>query len=276
MGAQLSVGDFSRMTTLTVKTLRHYHEVGLLEPAVVDPATKYRYYTLDQLGQAQVIRRLRELDMPVADVKAVLATDNVAERNALIAAHLGRLETELAKTRAAVDSLRAMLAPPAYPVSHRTVAAMPAIAIETMLGEGEIGTWWPGAIAELKATVATQHLRVTGAIGGLSDDLLFHEDRGHAVMFIPVTGAVKALGRVKPFTVPAAELAIVTHTGSHSGVDLAYSELGAYVAAHEIGVAGPIREYYVRDPQEFPDHATRVTEVAWPVFRTASGRGEAP
>ncbi len=269
MAAQLSVGEFSRMTHLTVKTLRHYHEVGLLEPAAIDPATRYRYYTIEQLGLAQVIRRLRDLDMPVADVKAVLAAQDIADRNALIAKHLGRLETELARTRAAVESLRSLLqpAPRGYEITHRTETAVPAIAIAADVDHDDLGAWWPGAIAELHATVKAQQLRVAGPTGGLYAAELFQEARGHAVVFIPIVGAVKAIGRVQPFTVPAAELAIVTHAGSHADIDLAYSELGAYVAAHEIGIAGPIREYYLRDPAQHPDPATRLTEIAWPVFR---------
>lgn len=74
----MTVGDFSRMTHLSVKTLRHYHEVGLLEPAQVDPSNGYRYYRPEQVPVAQVIRRLRDLGMPVAEVKAVLAADGQA------------------------------------------------------------------------------------------------------------------------------------------------------------------------------------------------------
>ena len=73
MTDRLSIGDFSRMTQLSVKTLRHYHEVGLVEPDFVDPSTGYRYYAPGQVGAAHVVRRLRELSMPVADVRAVLA-----------------------------------------------------------------------------------------------------------------------------------------------------------------------------------------------------------
>ena len=73
MTIALSIGDFSRMTQLSVKTLRHYHEVGLLEPDRVDPATGYRHYAPEQVPTAQVVRRLRELGMPIADVRAVLA-----------------------------------------------------------------------------------------------------------------------------------------------------------------------------------------------------------
>src|ERR1700728_765939 len=102
MGASLTIGDFSRMTHLSVKTLRHYHRVGLLEPSSVNSGTGYRYYTEEQAPVAQGIVRLRSLEMPVPEVKAVLSAADAQQRNELIAAHLDRLEAELARTRTAV------------------------------------------------------------------------------------------------------------------------------------------------------------------------------
>ena len=54
----LTIGEFSRLTHLSVRTLRRYHEGELLEPAVVDGATGYRYYSVEQIPTAQVINRL--------------------------------------------------------------------------------------------------------------------------------------------------------------------------------------------------------------------------
>src|SRR5258707_821110 len=88
MRAGLSIGDFSRITHLSVKTLRRYHEAGLLQPAEVDPHTGYRYYATTQVPTAQVIRRFRELGMPVREVRDVLATTDPQARGALIAGHL--------------------------------------------------------------------------------------------------------------------------------------------------------------------------------------------
>src|SRR5947199_8397522 len=68
----LTIGDFSRMSYLSVKALRHYHETGLLEPARVDPDSGYRLYDATQVRTAQVIRRFRELGMPIEQVKEVL------------------------------------------------------------------------------------------------------------------------------------------------------------------------------------------------------------
>ncbi len=50
--ALLAIGDFSRATQLSVKMLRHYHQIGLLEPVDVDRATGYRRYSTDQISTA--------------------------------------------------------------------------------------------------------------------------------------------------------------------------------------------------------------------------------
>src|ERR1700734_4933 len=102
MSSWLTIGDFSPATPLTVKTLRHYHESGLLEPAQIDTRTGYRRYTTEQIQVAQIIRRFRDLDMPLNEIRAVLAAPDVQKRNELIAAHLRRLESGLARAQAAI------------------------------------------------------------------------------------------------------------------------------------------------------------------------------
>jgi DNA-binding transcriptional MerR regulator len=87
----LPIGDFSKMTYLTVKALRHYHDVGLLEPAATDPVTGYRRYAASQVATAQAIRRFRDLGMPIAEVRAVLQADDLAARNRAILSHLERM-----------------------------------------------------------------------------------------------------------------------------------------------------------------------------------------
>ena len=268
MKQALTVGDFSRVTHLSVKTLRHYHQVGLLDPDEVDPGTGYRYYTLDQIPTAQVIRRLRDLDMPIADVKAVLAAREVKARNTLIAAHLDRLESELSQTRTAVESLRNLLRHPATaPIEHRTVPAHAAMAITAVVDRSDILAWWQGALGELHATLQAHGLKPTGPSGGLYASEIFQEDRGQATVFIPVAQHVHPVGRVEAFTVPPAELAVITHHGPLDDVDVTYGVLGAYTTRHEISVAGPLREYYLRDARNSPDPAQWTTEIGWPVFR---------
>ena len=131
----LAIGEFSRLTHLSVRTLRRYHEGALLEPAVVDESTGYRYYAVEQIPTAQVINRLRELDVPLGDVQRILGTSDPGVRASLVADHLQRLEAELVRTRVAVASLRRLLRPDAAPLEvelraepARTVAAVTAVA----------------------------------------------------------------------------------------------------------------------------------------------------
>ena len=270
MPAELTVGEFSRMTHLSVKTLRHYHQVGLLEPAKVNPETGYRYYSAEQIPQAQVIRRLRDLEMPVPEVKAVLAAPDVSIRNAVISAHLDRLETELGKIHTAVDSLRSILATPepAVAIELRTTRPMAALGVAEMVDRDDVLAWWQGALGELRGVVRAQGLDVTGPSGGLYASELFQHGRGQATVFIPLEREAGAIGRVRPFVVPQAELAVLTHRGSLENIDISYGLLGSYVTTHEISIEGPLREYYLVAADDAVDPDQWVTEICWPIFRS--------
>jgi DNA-binding transcriptional MerR regulator len=270
MTSTVSVGRFAIMTHLSVKTLRHYHQVGLLEPAEVDPHTGYRYYALEQLPTAQLIRRLRDLRMPVVGVRAVLVARSTAERDTLIATHIDHLEAELATTQAAVKSLRALLesAPGQHPVHRRAESSFPVLAItEDTIDPVDIETWWRDALHELRTAAHDHAMEVTGPAGGLYDECLFQREPGGATVFIPVT-TPRDLGRIKPLVIPAAEVAVTTHYGSPDDGDLAYAQLGSYVAEHELTVGWQLREYYHRDHSHTADYTQWRTEIAWPIIDT--------
>jgi DNA-binding transcriptional MerR regulator len=80
---QLSIGEFSRATRLSQKALRLYDELGLLPPAFVDPENGYRYYDESQLDEARQISRLRQLDVPLAQISALIAMEPSAAAKAL-------------------------------------------------------------------------------------------------------------------------------------------------------------------------------------------------
>lgn len=84
MNRLVSIKRFAQLTALAPSTLRFYDEVGLLRPAVVDPATGYRFYHKDQTVQAERVRLLRSLEVPIPEIRALLSeTDPVAYRERL-------------------------------------------------------------------------------------------------------------------------------------------------------------------------------------------------
>ena len=66
---KLKIGEFSQMMQVTVKTLRHYEQKGLLLPDEVDEWTGYRYYSLDQMQKLQTIRDLQRLGFSLDEIK---------------------------------------------------------------------------------------------------------------------------------------------------------------------------------------------------------------
>jgi len=155
----LGIGDFSRMTFLSVKTLRHYHEVGLLLPAEVDGASGYRRYAVEQVSTAQVIRRLRELGMSLDEVRGVIEAPDVAARNAAISAHLRRMEGELDRTRTTVKALRLLLdekSPPSLAVEFRAVGPSPSLALRARIAYDDAFEWLDDAFAELRSALEGQ------------------------------------------------------------------------------------------------------------------------
>lgn len=262
----LAIGEFSRLTHLSVRTLRRYHDAGLLEPASVDPATGYRSYSADQIPVAQVIHRLRELDVPLADVQRILRSPDPHARAGLVAEHLQRLEAELDRTRAAVASLRRLLRPepPPLDVELRAVPATTVAAVADDVRHDEVLTWYAGAMAELDAVVDEP----AGPPGGLYDNALFEEGRGRLLVYRPTDDPPRR-GRVHPVTLPAVELAVTTHVGEHDDIDVSYGELGAWVVANALAVAGPVRETYLVGPRDTPEPSAWRTEIGWPVFRVA-------
>ncbi len=271
MPASLTIGDFSQLTHLSIKTLRRYHEAALLEPDEVDPRTGYRYYTVEQIPTAQVIHRFRTLGMPVREIGEVLATDDPAGRAALIERHLERLEGQLDETRAAVNSLRRLLQPdpPPLAVARRREEATTVAALCATVDRRDVLVWYSRAMSDLYRAFEDCGLKATGPAGGLYDNALFTEERGGAVVYLPVDDP-PVIGGVQPFRLPATELAVTVHHGPHDDIEVTYGALGAYVASHALAVAGPVHEVYLIGPRDTDDSSAWRTEIGWPVFHTAS------
>ncbi|MCX4982536.1 MerR family transcriptional regulator [Streptomyces sp. NBC_00572] len=115
----LPIGQFAQASGLSVTALRHYDASGVLTPAFVDPDTGYRYFRRDQLRGAQLVRALRQLDMPVERVRALLAGGDgggdAADLERALRAHLGAAERRLDVQRSVVHSLLTRLAGPSGP-----------------------------------------------------------------------------------------------------------------------------------------------------------------
>jgi len=274
MSVLVPIGDFSRMTHLSVKALRFYHDQGLLEPARIDEASGYRYYDPGQVPLAQVIRRFRDLGMPLDQVRAVVRAPDVETRTKEIIAHLTAMEAKLAELQMSVSSLRALLeGPPVRPeVEFRSIPATRALAVRATVAVRDAWAWGTDAFGELYGRIEQAGQVPAGPGGALFPAGFFEVHQAELTAFVPVggpvsEGALPGGGQTELVTVPGVEAAVMLHAGSPADSDQTYGALGTVVAERAIGVEGPIREYYLV-PFTAPVAQHR-TEICWPVFQTA-------
>lgn len=265
MNASVAIGEFSRLTHLSVKMLRHYHEIGLLEPHEVDPATSYRRYGVDQVPTALLIARLRHLEMPLPEIATVVRAESDESRNAIIAAHLRRMEDELARTRDIVGSLRRLLSQPAiaYDVSHADLPEQRVAAIIAQVNRADIGPWCDETFTRLYGSFAAAGIQPAGPGAATYDNAFFAEDVGEVVAYLPVAGPVPA--DLTGLTLPGGRFAVTMHRGEFSDLDRTYAALGSYVAEHERLADGPVREIYLAGPGDVPNSADYLTRLCWPI-----------
>ncbi|SBS76132.1 putative transcriptional regulator, MerR family [uncultured Mycobacterium sp.] len=272
MGARVSIGDFAVMTTLSRKALRHYHDIGILEPAHIDSQTGYRFYDTSQVDHAHIIRRFRSLGMSIPDIKALLSTDDAAARTEIITTHLEQMEVQLQQTRDTVGALRELLSPVSTP-AHVEVHHKPTLAVWSIaatIDVSEIDTWFGVTLRALRDAVAAAASAPLGVVpGGLYDRALFLESQGQATLFVPAPHSAYPPEGVRAEVLPQAEFAVLTHSGGHDGIDRSYGALGRYVNEHLISHQGPIREHYLGATPSNPTTFT-ATEICWPIFSTTT------
>jgi DNA-binding transcriptional MerR regulator len=256
------IGDFSSLSQIPIKTLRHYHGIGLLRPTRVEPSTGYRYYTAAQLEQLNRILIFKDLGFSLREIRILIA-DKVPTGE--IRDMVSRKHEELERS---VDRERARLA--------RAAARLQAIVRsgESAANEVAIRGASPRLVASVRGTLASH-----GECEGLFQELLHltggqrrRRQRGaiwhacadraidcEALVFLP--SRIDCKGRVRVYELPAHRVASLIYRGD-AEYPRAYRAMRAWIAASGVEVTGPKREIYLEDggPQ-----AESVTEIQFPI-----------
>ena len=268
--AQMTTGEFSRRSQLSLKALRLYERLGLLRPVAVDPGNGYRRYHESQLYTARLIIMLRLLDMPLSQVGKVVSASG-AEAAELIDAYWGSAERRFTAQRQVMASLRPGVAvsgmpAPELPVRERDVAEQTVLTEQRHVYVGQLA-WIREAAARLTATAARcggvageRFVIFHGIVTADSDgpvevcvpvrhppedpaELAWRVEAGHREAFIPVARA--------HFEIPAI-LSI-------------YDQLARWVSAPGRRQAGAPREVYRPDAEPlFAAADQQICDVAMP------------
>ncbi|GAA2775991.1 MerR family transcriptional regulator [Nonomuraea dietziae] len=243
----LPIGQFARLSRLSVKQLRHYADLGLLPPAHVDDDTGYRYYHPSQARQAMSIGLLRSLDVPLAVIAQVLSGT---------AGALGQvrddLDSELRRRRRTLAALEKVMADGLPSAQVRMVeesARLVAVTSEQAADDLDVGRATSACVARLLAA-RLQHAHLQQAAPRLIG--LFPVDLNEPLTVevalesdAPVTGTTSRL-------LPGGRFAQATHIGPYDQISLTAHALLSWCAERNHPVHGPLREVYASDPATTP------------------------
>jgi len=263
----LSIGEFSRSTLLSARQLRDYHEAGLLLPASVDPWSGYRAYQVDQIEDAVLIRRLRELGVPLSRIRVVLSESGATARLALVAEELDTVGRDLTRRRAVLDTVRqatGTIGPGV--VAVREFAPTAAIVTTGRAGYSSIEEWCDDAFGRLYGHLAASGAAPAGPGSANYTQEFYAEDLGDVRAWVPVAHELPAGEDITFTSIPGGRHAVFIHHGDFVDFDLSYGLLGRWVATHAESLAGAaVREHYVIGPADSTSPEDWRTEICWPI-----------
>ena len=257
-----SIGEFSAITGLSVKALRHYHELGVLEPASIDEATGYRYYADAQVAAAATIAELRALDMPLSEIRQVLAGHGTA----LLEQHLMRLRARVESDIRRLAHVRHLLAKEnhvSYDIETKTVPAIVGLRVHLEGSATEAAIAMNAGFGQLALVLRSRRADLAGPPmmvlhrrdeSGVSVDLVY-----------PTSVPVQGLESVESAELPGTEVLSTIHAGPHESIGDAIAALGR--AARDAGrtPSGPLRTIHLAAPLEVVDPNDFLTEVQLPI-----------
>jgi effector-binding domain-containing protein len=263
----LPIGRFSQICRLSIPALRHYDELGLLPPAAVDPDTGYRYYSMSQAVDADRIRTLRFLEMPLPEIRAILAGGPDRTRE-MLETHRRRLTDQAERQRYAIGLLDTMLRdeqPAAYDVHLRETQPQTAATVRGHAPWANLGPFIQGALMEVFAVAGEQCIRFAGPAFGIYYNAESTEEDLEMEIGMPVADPIEPAGRVLPITIPGGLVAATVHAGPYQDVAPAYRALGEWIQEHGHEHAGPPREVYIVGPEQVQDPGAFRTDILWPI-----------
>ena len=267
----LKIGDFSKLSRVSIRMLRYYDEIGLLKPAVTDRFTDYRYYSESQLPTVCRITALRDMGFKLAEVGTILAEYHdpaaLEARFSSLRQELERQQADTAQRIRLLDTAMKRLRKEETMEYNITVKTLPerytATCRMTIPRYAEEGRVWGVLCQE------------TGALRLVPDDPCYccvvfldgeyKEQDVEVEAQKTVKGVYPDTEHVKFRTLPAVTYAGCTFKGGYEQINDVTAALTAWIEANGYAYDGPMFDIYHVSPHETDDPSQFVTEVCYPV-----------
>jgi DNA-binding transcriptional MerR regulator len=288
--AMLKIGEFSQLGQVTVRTLRHYDELGLLKPAHIDPASEYRYYTLEQLPTLHRIVAWKEMGLPLGKIGALLSEPApveqmrrlLEERRTAITHQIAEEQQRLARIAARLQMIEEEGGVSPYEVARKAVPAqMVATIRQTVPHISQMKDYRCNELDFIYSWLRDANIEGIGSELAIYHTVDYHEnDIDMEVGYIiPVPLASLTTGGASPPPAPPSppdpiqihllpateEMATVIHRGNMWGVVNALTALYRWTYANGRVCAGPYRELHPHwRENEWEDFGDVVVELQLP------------
>jgi DNA-binding transcriptional MerR regulator len=268
----IKIGDFARLSHVSVVTLRHYDEIGLLTPVAVDDVTGYRYYAVTQLPRLNRILALKDLGFSLEQIAPMLH-DGItpAQLGEMLTLKRKEVERHITEERARLARIAARLRNiekedhmADYDVVLKTVPPLlSASHTVTIPTNGEVPAYLNAAFAEVYSHVKQRGAKENGPCLALWHQPAAVHVNEEAEAAVQIDRPIPGTDRVMVYTLPVTEVVSIVHQGAFSDFRQAHATLLEWIDANGYRVAGAYREVYMQhDPSAMAEAAT---EIQYPV-----------
>jgi DNA-binding transcriptional MerR regulator len=246
-----TIGDFSKITGLTVKTLRFYHAQGLLEPSAVDQETGYRYYDQRKVETARIIACFRSLDFTLEEIGGILkdAGDD-ADLRGIMERQKAVIQTRIKHSRAIARSIgkfldqdeemRRIMAQASFQIEQKTIEPMQIAGIRTRGRYEDCGALF-GRIGKQVGRF------ICGKPMLLHYDAEFRENDADFEACMAVRGGTSA-GEISIRELAGGQCISLLHQGPYDRLGQSYGRILEFIRSQGLEVIIPTREIYHKGP----------------------------
>ena len=267
----IRIGDFARLGQVSVVTLRHYDDVGLLKPQRVDQFTGYRYYSVGQLGLLNRILALKDLGFSLQQIEQVLGGVTFEQLRGMLKMKQAEVDQAIADERERLSRITARLRQielenfvPNYDVVLKEVPPMLVASRRvTIPTNAEVPRYLGGAFDETYGLIAARGAKPAGpclAVWHQPAAVLENEDAEGAV---PLQTPLEGTDRVKVYELPGGQFVSAVHDGPFETMSQAHAAILSWIESNGHQAAGTYREVYLREAGE--GGSDPVTEIQYPV-----------
>lgn len=268
----LKIGEFSKLSRISVRMLRYYDEMGLLTPVEIDRFTGYRYYAEEQLIAAGRIVSLRDMGFGLTAIGVMLSCPDdremaermMDERLEALAAERTRVAAQIRLLQTAKERLRKDEKTMHYDVTLRTIPERYVACVRMTLPDYTCeGLLWSLLLSETARMGIREENPCLRAVAYL--DAEFKEENVDCEAQKTVAGSYPDTEHVRFKTLPAVRVASTTIKGAYEQLGEANTAIAQWMRDNGYDFAGPSFNIYHVSPHDTKNPEEFVTEICYPV-----------